>query len=123
MDTLIKGLFERFDLSNIKEFTVEAGRPDTINREMLEVLKKNNVDRISINPQSMNDETLQKIGRNHNVQDIIDTFHLAREVGFDNINMDLILGLVDEDLEMVRNTLEEIKYTIDSLNKINSIYK
>ena len=65
MDTLIKGLFERFDLSNIKEFTVEAGRPDTINREMLEVLKKNNVDRISINPQSMNDETLQKIGRNH----------------------------------------------------------
>lgn len=109
MDTLIKGLFERFDLSNIKEFTVEAGRPDTINREMLEVLKKNNVDRISINPQSMNDETLQKIGRNHNVQDIIDTFHLAREVGFDNINMDIILGLVDENLDMVRNTLDKIK--------------
>ena len=109
MDTLIKGLFERFDLSEIKEFTVEAGRPDTINREMLEVLKKNNVDRISINPQSMNDETLQKIGRNHSIQDIIDTFHLAREVGFDNINMDIILGLVDEDLSMVRNTLDKIK--------------
>ena len=77
MDTLIKGLFERFDLSNIKEFTVEAGRPDTITREMLEVLKKNNVDRISINPQTMNDETLKKIGRNHSVQDIIDCFHLA----------------------------------------------
>ena len=109
MDTLIKGLFERFDLSQIKEFTVEAGRPDTINREMLEVLKKNNVDRISINPQTMNDETLQKIGRNHSVQDIVDTFHLAREVGFDNINMDIILGLVDEDLNMVRNTLDKIK--------------
>lgn len=109
MDVLIKGLFERFDLSEIKEFTVEAGRPDTINREMLEVLKKNNVDRISINPQSMNDETLQKIGRNHSVQEIIDTFHLARKVGFDNINMDIILGLVDEDLSMVRNTLEKIK--------------
>lgn len=109
MDTLIKGLFERFDLSEVKEFTVEAGRPDTINREMLEVLKKNNVDRISINPQSMNDETLQKIGRNHSVQDIIDCFHLAREIGFDNINMDIILGLVDENLDMVRNTLEKIK--------------
>ena len=109
MDTLIKGLFERFDLSEIKEFTVEAGRPDTINREMLEVLKRNNVDRISINPQSMNDETLKKIGRNHNVQDIIDCFHLAREIGFDNINMDIILGLVDENLDMVRNTLDKIK--------------
>ena len=75
----------------------------------MEVLKKNNVDRISINPQSMNDETLQKIGRNHNVQDIIDTFHLAREVGFDNINMDIILGLVDENLDMVRNTFDKIK--------------
>ena len=98
-----------FDLSEIKEFTVEAGRPDTINREMLEVLKRNNVDRISINPQSMNDETLKKIGRNHNVQDIIDCFHLAREIGFDNINMDIILGLVDENLDMVRNTLDKIK--------------
>jgi Coproporphyrinogen III oxidase and related Fe-S oxidoreductases len=57
----------------------------------------------------MNDETLKKIGRNHSVQDIIDTFHLAREVGFDNINMDIILGLVDENLDMVRNTLEQIK--------------
>ena len=57
----------------------------------------------------MNDETLQKIGRNHNVQDIIDTFHLAREIGFDNINMDIILGLVDENLDMVRNTLDKIK--------------
>lgn len=109
MDTLIKGLFERFDLSGIKEFTVEAGRPDTIDREMLEVLKKNNVDRISINPQSMNDETLKKIGRSHSVQEIIDCFHLAREVGFNNINMDIILGLVDEDLNMVRNTLDKIK--------------
>ena len=109
MDTLIKGLFERFDLSQIKEFTVEAGRPDTINREMLETLKNSKVDRISINPQSMNDETLKKIGRNHSVQDIIDCFNLAREIGFDNINMDIILGLVDENLDMVRNTLEEIK--------------
>ena len=57
----------------------------------------------------MNDETLEKIGRAHSVSDIVDCFNMAREIGFDNINMDLILGLVDEDLEMVRKTLEEIK--------------
>lgn len=109
MDTLIIGLFKEFDLSKIKEFTVEAGRPDTINREILEVLKKHGVDRISINPQTMNDETLQKVGRKHSVNDIIECFQLARELGFDNINMDIILGLVDENLEMVENTLKQIE--------------
>ena len=109
METLIKGLFKEFDLSNIKEFTVEAGRPDTINREILEVLKKHGVSRISINPQTMNDETLQKVGRKHSVNDIIECFQLARELGFDNINMDIILGLVDENLAMVENTLKEIE--------------
>ena len=109
MDTLITSLFKELDLTKIKEFTVEAGRPDSITREKLEVLKKHNVSRISINPQTMNDETLKKIGRDHTVNDIIECFNMAREIGFDNINMDLILGLVDEDLEMVRNTLEEIK--------------
>ncbi|CEI73927.1 MULTISPECIES: coproporphyrinogen dehydrogenase HemZ [Romboutsia] len=109
LDTLITALFKELDLSTIKEFTVEAGRPDTITREKLEVLKKHNVDRISINPQTMNDETLAKIGRDHTVADIVDCFNMARAIGFDNINMDIILGLVDEDLDMVRNTLEEIK--------------
>lgn len=109
MDTLIKGLYKEFDLSKIKEFTVEAGRPDTINREILEVLKKHGVNRISINPQTMNDETLQKVGRKHSVNDIIECFQLARELGFDNINMDIILGLVDENLEMVENTLKQIE--------------
>ena len=109
MDTLIKGLYKEFDLSKIKEFTVEAGRPDTINREILEVLKKHGVDRISINPQTMNDETLQTVGRKHSVNDIIECFQLARELGFDNINMDIILGLVDENLEMVENTLKQIE--------------
>lgn len=109
MDTLITGLYELFDLSNIKEFTVEAGRPDTINREILQVLKKHNVDRISINPQTMNDETLEKVGRKHSVKNIIECFELARELGFDNINMDIILGLVDENLQMVENTLKQIE--------------
>ncbi|CEN90598.1 coproporphyrinogen III oxidase [[Clostridium] sordellii] len=109
LDTLINALFKELDLTNIKEFTVEAGRPDTITKEKLEVMKKHNVTRISINPQTMNDETLVKIGRDHNVNDIVDCFKLARSLGFDNINMDIILGLVDENLDMVRNTLEKIK--------------
>ena len=74
LDTLITALFKELDLSKIKEFTVEAGRPDSITREKLEVMKKHNVSRISINPQTMNDETLEKIGRDHNVNDIIDMF-------------------------------------------------
>lgn len=109
MDTLITALFTEMDLSNIKEFTVEAGRPDSITKGKLEVLKKHNVSRISINPQTMNDETLEKIGRAHNVSEIVECFNMARDLGFDNINMDIILGLVDEDLEMVRKTLEAIK--------------
>ena len=109
LDTLITSLYKELDLSTIKEFTVEAGRPDSITRGKLEVLKKHNVSRISINPQTMNDETLDKIGRAHSVSDIVDCFNMAREIGFNNINMDLILGLVDEDLAMVRKTLEEIK--------------
>ena len=96
------------DLSNIKEFTVEAGRPDSITREKLEALKRNNVSRISINPQTMNQETLDFVGRKHSVEDIKDCFILARELGFDNINMDLILGLPGENLEMVENTMKEI---------------
>lgn len=109
LDNLIKALFMELDLTKIKEFTVEAGRPDTITREKLEVMKKHNVTRISINPQTMNNETLVKIGRDHNVDDIVRCFNMARDLGFNNINMDIILGLVDENVEMVRNTLERIK--------------
>ena len=108
MDMLIDALYENFNLDNIKEFTVEAGRPDTITKSKLQSLKKHNVSRISINPQTMNDETLLKIGRDHKVSDIISTFYEARDLGFDNINMDIILGLIDEDINMVQNTLEEI---------------
>lgn len=109
MDLLINSLFKELDLTKIKEFTVEAGRPDSITRGKLEVLKKHNVTRISINPQTMNDSTLVKIGREHKVSDIVDCFNMARELGFDNINMDLILGLMDEDLAMVENTLKKIE--------------
>lgn len=77
----------------VREYTVEAGRPDTIDEEKLKVLHKHGVSRISINPQTLNDQVLQNIGRRHSAQQVIDSFYLARACGFDNINMDLIAGL------------------------------
>jgi oxygen-independent coproporphyrinogen-3 oxidase len=94
------------------EFTVEAGRVDTLNRKKLEVMKKYNVNRISINPQTMNDSTLEAIGRKHTSKDVIDIYNIAREVGFENINMDIILGLKNEGVE-------EVKYTLSEISKLN----
>ena len=81
-------------MDQVKEFTVEAGRPDNITREKLEVLRKHGITRISINPQTMKQETLDLIGRRHTVEQVKETFRLARELGFDNINMDLIVGQI-----------------------------
>lgn len=97
-----------FPCEQVKELTVEAGRPDSITREKLEVLKELGVTRISINPQSMNQKTLDVIGRRHSVEQIVEAFRLARETGHDNINMDLILGLPGESCLEVKHTLEEI---------------
>jgi oxygen-independent coproporphyrinogen-3 oxidase len=108
MDILISSLKENFDIKDNTEITVEAGRPDSINEEKLRVLKKHNIKRISINPQTMNEETLNLIGRKHSVREVIDSFNLARSLGFDNINMDFILGLPGEDINAVKNTMEEI---------------
>ena len=98
-----------FDRSGVLEFTVEAGRPDSITREKLEVLKRHGVTRISINPQTMNQKTLDLIGRRHTVEMVKEKFLLAREMGFDNINMDLIIGLPGEGMEELSHTLEEIR--------------
>ncbi len=106
---LIGYLRDRLDFSAVKEFTVESGRPDSITVEKLRAMKEMGVDRISVNPQSMSDETLRLIGRRHSVSQVIEAFHMAREEGFDNINMDIILGLPGENSEDVRHTIEEIK--------------
>ena len=95
--------------TQLLEFTVEAGRPDSITREKLEVIHKHNISRISINPQTMKEETLRLIGRQHTVQQTIDSFKLAREAGFDNINMDLIVGLPEETIEDVRETMRQLE--------------
>ena len=92
-----------------RECTVEAGRPDTITREKLEVLKRHGVARISINPQTMSDETLKRIGRLHTAQQIKESFALARAMGFSSINMDLIAGLPGEGVADMERTLSEIK--------------
>lgn len=100
----------------VKEFTVECGRPDSITKEKLETMKKFNVTRISINPQTMNDETLKIIGRGHNSNDVIEKFNLARSMGFNDINMDMIIGLPGEGINEVLRTKEEIlKLHPDSL--------
>ena len=109
LDRLIRKIRCSFDLSDCQEFTVEAGRPDSITREKLETLKKWDITRISINPQTMKDETLKIIGRRHTVAQTVESFELARELGFDDINMDLIMGLPEESLEDVKDTLEQVK--------------
>ena len=108
MDRLLTMTERYFDLSKVREFTVEAGRPDSITEDKLRVLRAHGIGRISINPQTMNQKTLDLIGRKHTVEQIIDTFHTARELGFDNINTDLIIGLPGEGLEEVRRTMEEL---------------
>lgn len=107
-DELIGYLRSRLDLSSCKEFTVEAGRPDSITEEKLEALKRNGVTRISVNPQTMNEDTLRLIGRAHTVEQFREAFSLARKY-FDNINTDLILGLPGEDDTKVKYTFDEIR--------------
>lgn len=108
LERLLKMLSNMFPLETVKEFTVEAGRPDSITREKLQILKDFGVHRISINPQTMNQKTLDLIGRRHTVEQVEQVFSEAREAGFENINMDLILGLPGEEEEEVKHTLDRV---------------
>lgn len=108
MDMLYEEMYESFpNIDKVREVTVEAGRPDTITVEKINVLKKWNIDRISINPQSYIQETLKAIGRHHTARETIEKFKLAREMGMKNINMDLIIGLPGEGLSEFEYTLNE----------------
>ena len=106
--TVLRTVNKSFDMSTCREFTVEAGRPDTIDIAKLFALKENKVDRISINPQTVNDEVLKTIGRKHTAQQFFDAFELARKCGFDNINTDLIAGLPTDTPESFKNSLDSI---------------
>ena len=109
LDRLLTKLKVTFDFRTVQEFTVEAGRADSITEEKLRVLYRHGVTRISVNPQTMKQETLQLIGRHHTVEQVIEAFRMAREIGFTNINMDIILGLPEETEEDVVHTIEAIK--------------
>lgn len=108
LEQLLKKVREAFDFTEVKEFTVEAGRPDSITERKLRLLKEYGVGRISINPQTMQQRTLDVIGRSHTVEQIRETFSMARRLGHDNINMDLIVGLPGETLEDVDDTLRQV---------------
>ena len=108
---LFETLNRCFNLKGIKELTFEAGRPDSFDRELFEVLKGFNINRLSINPQTMNEKTLKKIGRSHNFEDIIKAFDMAVSYGYDNINSDIIIGLPDEDIN-------DLEYTLDTILKL-----
>lgn len=109
LEKIITSVYHNFSRDEIEEFTVEAGRPDTIDYDKLSMLRRNKIDRISINPQTMNDSSLKIIGRQHNSRDIVESYYLAREIGFDSINMDLIIGLPGEGLEEFQKTLASMK--------------
>lgn len=109
MDRLCSMIEKSFDLSQVREFTIEAGRPDSTTFDKLEVMKRHRVTRISINPQTMNEETLRTIGRAHTPEQTVIAMENARRAGFDNINMDLIVGLPGEDTDSVENTLRQVK--------------
>lgn len=109
LEQLILKLKKTFDMQYVREFCVECGRPDSITMEKLKVLKELGVERISINPQTMSDETLHLIGRAHSVEQTKQAYEMAREAGFDNINMDMIIGLPGEEMEDVQHTLSEIR--------------
>ena len=116
LSRLLDAIDRIYPTREVMEYTIEAGRPDTLTKEKLAIIRDHPIDRISVNPQTMNARTLKKIGRAHSPEETIRAFHAAREAGFDNINMDLIMGLPDEGIAEISHTLEEIgKLGPDSL--------
>lgn len=112
LENVMNSVQKNFDISKIREYTVEAGRADTITAEKLKIIKKYGATRISINPQTMNDDVLKAIGRKHTAAQTAEAFLLAKSLGFDNINMDTIAGLPTD-------TLDSFKNTIDTVTELN----
>lgn len=109
LEEVLQAVHRYFPVDDVLEFSVEAGRPDSITPKKFEILKKYGVGRISINPQSLNSETLELIGRKHTVESVYEAFDMARACGHDNINMDLIVGLTGETPAHVAKTLEGVE--------------
>ena len=109
LDRLLTIIETHFNTASVREYTIEAGRPDSITKGKFEVIQKHGLSRISVNPQTMNQKTLDIIGRHTTIEQFEDAYALARKMGFDDINMDLILGLPDETLDDVKYTLKRVK--------------
>lgn len=108
LEAVMKSISESFDLSALREYTVEAGRPDTITKEKLEVIKSNGAQRVSINPQTLNDDVLNAIGRKHTVKQFFDAHKLVKGFGFTSINTDIIAGLTDDTIESFMTTVDGV---------------
>ncbi len=108
LEKLMSSIKENFPIETALEYTVEAGRPDTVTEEKLKVIKKYGATRISINPQTMNDSVLEAIGRRHTAEETEKAFYLARKAGFDNINMDLIAGLTSDTVESFKESVDKL---------------
>ncbi len=106
LEFLMAKIEQSFDLSDICEYTVEAGRPDTVTLQKLQTIYRMGADRISINPQTFSDDVLRAIGRRHTTQQTLEAYELARQIGFKTINMDLIAGLTDDTFESFSNSLD-----------------
>ncbi len=108
LEAVMHSVKKSFDISKIREYTVEAGRADTITPKKLEIIKENGATRISVNPQTLNDAVLKAISRRHTAQDVLDAFALARKTGFDNINMDTIAGLPTDTYDSFQSTINRL---------------
>lgn len=108
LERVLTAVSDYFDISDVHEFTVEAGRPDTVTPEKLAAIRRSGVGRISINPQTLNDEILKSIGRRHTVEQVYQAMDMAKTVGFENINMDLIAGLQGDTFESYKNTVDGV---------------
>lgn len=108
LERLLSAIDDLLENNPLDEYTVEGGRPDSFNTEKMMLLKMHRVNRISINPQTMNEDTLANIGRNHSVEQIISCYYAARKIGFDSINMDVIIGLPGEDTNSINYTMKQI---------------
>ena len=108
LERIMKTIAESFDMSRIREYTVEAGRADTITEEKLQTLKDNGCTRISVNPQTLNDSVLEAIGRKHTTKQFFDSFEIARKIGFQSINTDIIAGLPTDTVDSFRHTIDKL---------------
>lgn len=122
LEKIITKLQSAVDFSAVREFTVEAGRPDTFTKEMMDMLKRTGVDRVSVNPQTMHQKTLDKVGRRHSTEDVYKAFDMAKAAGIKSINADLIAGLPGENEDMISESVDKILLSEPQSITVHTLY-